>query len=132
MKKEEKIIAIDFDGVIHSFKSGWTGFNKISDKPTKGAIKWLSNFIKQYCIKNNYKIVIFSSRCETYQGKRLIKNWLKNNGLPLSYIKILTFSYMKPFAHVIVDDRVICFDGSFKNLTKKIINFSPWHKNGIW
>ena len=43
--KRKNTIAIDFDGVIHSFKSGWQGHRKISDPPVDGAIEWLKMLI---------------------------------------------------------------------------------------
>lgn len=35
------ILCVDFDGVIHSYTSGWQGETIIADPPVKGALKWL-------------------------------------------------------------------------------------------
>ena len=41
MKASNPIICVDFDGVIHSYKSGWRGVAVIPDPPVPGAIEWL-------------------------------------------------------------------------------------------
>lgn len=45
----KKIIAVDFDGVLHSYISGWKGARNIPDPPTPGAIRWLSIMLEGYC-----------------------------------------------------------------------------------
>ena len=39
------ILCLDFDGVIHSFKSGWKGAGKIPDPPVEGAIEWIRSLL---------------------------------------------------------------------------------------
>ena len=40
-KWHRPILCVDFDGVIHSYTSGWEGIDMIPDPPVEGAIKWL-------------------------------------------------------------------------------------------
>ena len=39
------VICIDFDGVLHSYTSGWQGMSKASDPPVDGAIEWLKEVL---------------------------------------------------------------------------------------
>ena len=39
------ILAIDFDGVLHSYSSGWKGSRNIPDPPVDGAIEWLNGLV---------------------------------------------------------------------------------------
>ena len=36
------ILCLDFDGVVHSYKSGWQGVDAIPDPPTEGFFEWLA------------------------------------------------------------------------------------------
>jgi hypothetical protein len=35
-------ICVDFDGVLHSYASGWKGAGVVADGPVDGAIEWLN------------------------------------------------------------------------------------------
>ena len=64
-------LTLDFDGVIHSYTSGWKGETQIPDPPvslTKKAIDML---------RSDYEVVIHSSRCKTPEGIEAVKRWLK-------------------------------------------------------
>lgn len=50
-------IALDFDGVISSYKTGWHGLDDIPDPPVPGAIGWIAE-----AIDAGHKIIIFSMR----------------------------------------------------------------------
>lgn len=45
-----KTICIDFDGVLHSYTSGWQGEDVASDPPVPGAIEWLREMIRNLII----------------------------------------------------------------------------------
>ncbi len=45
MNERPKILCIDFDGVLHSYSSGWKGVDTIPDPPVDGAIEWLRALI---------------------------------------------------------------------------------------
>lgn len=129
------IICVDFDGVIHSYKSGWEGISVINDEPVEGAIKWLEEHLPlPDClgISGPYKgpiVQIYSSRSKSWFGRRAMKKWLIKHGLHPAYITdgILKFPIKKPAAFLTIDDRAICFDGTFPT-TEEMMQFKPWNK----
>lgn len=65
-----KDLCIDFDGVIHSYKSGWKGATVIPDEPVPGAIEWLVGLLDK-----GFQPCIYSSRSKTWFGRRAMKKW---------------------------------------------------------
>ena len=67
------ILCLDFDGVIHSYTSGWKGPRTITDPPVDGAIDFLIEASQEF------KIAVFSSRGLYWFGrwamKRAIYRW---------------------------------------------------------
>lgn len=114
MKK--KTVVFDFDGVIHSYKSGWKGIDIIPDKPTEG-IKDVIEKLR----KNNYEVVIVSTRTSEEKGKQAIEKWLEQNEIVVDRL-----CKEKPPALVYVDDRAICFDGNCDKLVDRISSFKSW------
>lgn len=114
------IVCFDFDGVIHSYTSGWKGDDVIPDPPVEG-IKEVIDKLRN----DGYKVVICSSRCERVQAKVAMLYWLNNNG-----IHVDQFTNVKPPAVCYIDDRAINFDGNTKGLYKKIKNFESYLKKG--
>lgn len=134
--KTPLIICVDFDGVIHSYKSGWKGVDVIPDPPVDGAINWLRDHLpcpeSICCMAPEYTgpiVQIYSSRSKSWKGRRAMKNWLVHYGLDRSYITegILRFPVKKPSAYLTIDDRAICFDGKFPT-TEQMMTFKPWNK----
>ena len=130
------IICVDFDGVIHSYTSGWKGVFVIPDPPVPGAIKWLEDHLPvPDCIcamAPEYTgpiVQIYSSRSKSFFGRRAMKKWLVANGLHPGYIRegLLKFPVRKPAAFLTIDDRAICFDGQFPS-TEEMLSFVPWNK----
>ena len=74
------ILLIDFDGVLHSYKSGWQGATNIPDPPVKEALQFLVEAI------NYFKINIYSSRSNQFGGKRAMKKWLRYHYTEISGI----------------------------------------------
>ena len=96
-------IAIDFDGVIHSYTTPWQGETIIPDPPVSGIGQALED------IRNaGYEIAVYSTRCDTVEGRRAVMQWLSKHNLR-QYINRVTS--LKPPATVYIDDRAICFDG---------------------
>lgn len=117
------IICVDFDGVIHSYSSGWRGVDVIADAPVRGAIEWLEEMLQA----ENVKPVIYSSRSKNPEGIEAMKNWFFDHGMDYELLKKLEFPTQKPAAFLTIDDRAICFEGLFPT-REDVLNFKPWNK----
>lgn len=108
-------ILIDFDGVIHSYTSGWHGETVISDPPVPG--------IREALIKccEKYHVAIFSSRCMNSRGTLAMELWLEEHDIPYHQM-----TAQKIPALVMIDDRAICFKGDSENLFEQIGEFKTW------
>ena len=115
-----KTVVFDFDGVIHSYTSGWKGIDIIPDEPVEG----IENALKEIH-EAGYEVVIVSTRCFTVAGKNAIMDWLNKYSLAQYIDKIRK---EKPPAIVYIDDRAICFDGRPEKLLSKIESFVPWNR----
>lgn len=134
------IILVDFDGVIHSYASGWQGVSNIPDDPVPGAIDWVIKHLPvpesvSHAINACYDgpiVQIYSARSKSWLGRRAMKNWFIKHGLPRAYIyeNILKFPIKKPAAFLTIDDRCICFKGNFPS-DKQMLNFISWNRKGI-
>ena len=130
----KKIICCDFDGVIHSYRSGWKGPRNIPDPPVAGAIEWIEEFIMTHCTipdsiaamnhEGECEFHIYSSRSKSFGGRRAMKKWLIENGLDKRFLEAIKFPSKKPAAFVTIDDRVIRFDGEFPSF-HEVVNFKP-------
>lgn len=117
-----KTIAVDFDGVIHSYQTPWVASHYIPDPPLPGALEWL-----EY-LTHNFKVLIFSARCNDVAGIAAMKGWFKNHGLAPAALGALIFEPGKPSAHVFIDDRAIQFDGNYLALHPgQLRRFKPWY-----
>lgn len=122
--KRKPILCIDFDGVIHSYTSGWKGAGTIPDPPVPGAFE----AIRKYCEK--FTVSIYSSRSSHTQGIIAMKQWFLENGWPMDETGSpgdIFFPRSKPAARVSIDARAITFDGTFPSVGD-IFRFRPWNK----
>ena len=125
MNRKRPIICVDFDGVIHSYTSGWKGVGTVSDLPMRGAIKWLQEYLDcpdSLCSMaplSQIQIVIYSSRSRTRKGRRAMRKWFAKY-LGREYLEVLKFPRKKPPAFLTIDDRAICFKGQFPSLTEML------------
>lgn len=149
------ILCLDFDGVIHSYSSGWKGPRNIPDKPVPGALQFIVEALEKFDVH------IFSSRSRYWLGRRAMKNWLHHHlsvaALPdwestpkflqdriaktafcdpwdyeVDYamsriIKEIQWPTHKPPALVTIDDRAHRFTGEWPHLDD-IASFKPWNK----
>lgn len=113
-----KTIVFDFDGVIHSYVSGWTGPTIIPDPPVDGIKESIASIRSA-----GYRVVVVSTRCAHPDGRTAIMLYLRRHGIAVDGIRA-----DKPPAVAYVDDRAITFDGHPETLLKKIQDFKPWNK----
>lgn len=114
----KQTVVFDFDGVIHSYTSGWTGVTEIPDPPVPGIRETIQE-IRQA----GYEVVVVSSRCATTEGIEAIELYLAGYDIIVDAVQM-----EKPPALVYIDDRAICFDGHPETLLSKIQSFKPWNK----
>ena len=114
----KQTVVFDFDGVIHSYTSGWKGAGVIPDEPVPG----IKDALKEIH-EAGYEIVIVSARAASGKGHDAIIDWLEEHDIHVDWVMDT-----KPPAIVYIDDRAICFDGHPETLLDKINNFKPWNK----
>ena len=112
-KAYKKTICIDFDGVIHSYERGWQE-GELYGTVTEGFFEWANEAQKKF------NLVIYSSRSSNLEMIKKMKNWLleqflKQTGLEMEIPK-WQFAEKKPPAWITIDDRCICFEGSWAAL----------------
>lgn len=124
------IVCLDFDGVIHSYTSGWKGPRSIPDPPVDGALEFMAEALRQ-----GYDVVIHSSRARYFLGIYYMRQWLKGVAGMMWYdhfdigLESVRFVRWKPPALVTIDDRAIRFDGTFPQ-PREAANLIPWNKAG--
>ena len=64
------ILCLDFDGVLHSYRSGWQGPRTIPDAPVPGAIEFLAEALEVFDVH------IFSSRSKFWGGRKAMHKWI--------------------------------------------------------
>ena len=119
-KKFRPTIVFDFDGVIHSYVSGWKGVDIVLDPPVKGIKDTIEN------LQKDYKIVVVSSRCKTREGINAIISYMAQHKIP--YDEVMAH---KPPAILYIDDRGIQFNGDTKKLLDDIRNFEHWITSSV-
>lgn len=112
-------IAVDFDGVIHSYSTPWKDHHIIPDQPVVGAIEWLNE------IGKDFTVVIHTTRAKTELGMNAVSQYLTRHGCKI-FCKITSD---KPPALIYLDDRAVRFEGPGTFPTKdQIHKFRPWNK----
>jgi len=114
----KKTVVFDFDGVIHSYVSGWQGADVIPDDPVPGIREAI-----QEIREAGYEVVVTSARCIYTGGRNAIDDYLMKHDI---FVDKITAA--KVPAIVYIDDCAVCFDGKPETLLDKIKNFKPWHK----
>lgn len=119
------MLALDFDGVLHSYTSGWKGAHVIPDEPVPGAMDFIVK------ASQHYIIAISSARSSDKLGMMEMKNWLlKHLGTDPERVAIynkIKWPIHKPPAFLTIDDRVICFRGEWPSI-HEIESFKSWVK----
>lgn len=124
-------LCLDFDGVIHSYSSGWKGVGVIPDPPVDGATDFIMDALRKF------DVAIYSSRSKSLRGRWAMKRWLYRylvdwewqdaedrwqelNNIPPNWNS-------GPFTHGSVDG----VHRELANATVKKIKW-PWFKPAAW
>lgn len=155
--KGKPILSLDFDGVIHSYTSGWKGPRAIPDPPVDGALEFIVRAIECFDVQ------IYSSRSRYFGGISAMRGWLRYHYCEIAWDKLVTpdwlyerierrpavcgfeewrkmvrravdsilkqigFPRHKPPAMVTLDDRAVTFTGQWPSIDE-LAAFKPWYK----
>jgi hypothetical protein len=143
LKGRKPILCLDFDGVCHSYVSGWKGAAVIPDAPVPGLFEFLANAGQQF------EIDIFSSRSNQEGGLQAMRNWFRDRYVKWHLKKfpgdtkriaedqatalvrdVWKFPTEKPPAFVGIDDRVITFTGAWPTVDS-LKQFKTWNAKQV-
>lgn len=116
----KKIIVLDFDGVIHSYKNRWINEKVIPDPPVDGVKEAIEK------LRKKYRVFVKSVRCMMSDaGLEAVKAYLDKHGIVVdSVVKEIPRN-----ASLLVDDRVLTFSGDWSDgFLEQIDNFKPWNR----
>lgn len=129
------ILCLDFDGVIHSYTSGWKSADVVTDGPTAGAMRFI------WDAAPHFRIAVYSSRSGQKGGIRAMKSWLAGHFRAYwaadrttceDILAEIEWPKEKPPAFLTIDDRAIQFDGDWSALDPKtLLQFKPWNKRDL-
>lgn len=119
-------LCIDFDGVLHSYISGWKGADVTPDPPVPGALKFLDEATKLFTV------AVFSSRTHQPGGLDAMQKWLSwharvSDTILPKWLDEIQWPETKPAAFLSLDDRAITFDGTWPD-PHILLAFKPWNK----
>jgi len=140
--RTKPILCVDFDGVIHSYTSGWKGATVIPDPPTQGALRWLWKATEWFNVQ------IYSSRSKDPEARLAMGRWMIEHSKiefgadhPMAMsdddgdagpVYPIGIAYEKPAAFLTIDDRAICFEGDWSEIEPAdLLNFKPWNKRDL-
>lgn len=123
----QRIILIDFDGVIHYYRDGWKGPTEIYDDPVPGAFDFLVELVRD----DRFDPQIYSSRSKLEGGIDAMQRWMHKHGLDSEAIAEIKFPTTKPAAWLTIDDRAICFRGTWPT-PDYLLNYQPWNKSPFY
>ena len=102
LNKTSKVIALDFDGVIHNDNKGFHD-GTVYGEPIEGAIEAIKQLAEKYIL------IIYSCKSnpnrpliDNKNGTELIKEWLEKHNISY-YIKDIVWG--KPNAFIYIDDK---------------------------
>ncbi len=123
------ILCLDFDGVLHSYATGWHGAGIVSDPPVPGAARFLAEAVEKF------EVNVFSSRSNQPGGIDAMRGavimWVMNEiddaREARHVIDQIRFPTEKPPAMVSIDDRGLTFEGVWPKIDD-LLAFKPWNK----
>ncbi len=113
---KQRVICVDFDGVIHRYSKGWQD-GAIYDPPMEGAKEELERLVSK-----DYKVIILTTRLNPEVNddinleKNKISKWLSANGFQRG-THYHDITAVKPIAGIYIDDRALRFT-NWKDMSK--------------
>lgn len=104
-------IAIDFDGVLHSYISARQGPGAMQDPPMPGAMEFIAAVLDA-----GYAVVVFSTRAATNETREAMRRYLVRHGLAAERAQAVYITNLKPKAQLYIDDRGYRFTGAWPTL----------------
>lgn len=132
---QKPTICLDFDGVVHQYRSPWQAATIIPDDVTDGFFEWAERAAP------HFTIAIYSSRSKEPGGREAMMLWLhaqrkkwrlgggkSETDNPVAF----DFPAHKPPAVLYIDDRALRFDGDWSALDPvALLAFKPWNRGGL-
>lgn len=123
------ILCLDFDGVLHSYTSGWRGPRVIPDPPVKGAMAFV------VAASEVFEVQVYSSRSRYWLGRFAMARWmflhmaeyLGGTNEAATAMGKVKFPRHKPPAMITIDDRAVTFNGTWPQVDE-LLAFRPWNK----
>lgn len=123
------ILCLDFDGVIHSYASGWQGADVCTDPPVEGTAGFLRQAVELF------RVNVFSSRSHRHGGIPAMQRYVQDllhghfhDQRLCDYIySEIEWPMDKPPAMLTIDDRAIRFEGRWPD-PQQLLQFKPWNK----
>lgn len=125
------LICLDFDGVLHSYASGWQGAGVANDPPVPGAARFLHDATARFTV------AIYSSRSKSLVGRACMKRYVRQHldtSTTFSFdheydfvSEHIRWPWFKPAALVTIDDRAITFTGQWPTMGE-LKSFRPWNR----
>ena len=117
-ENEENNIAVDFDGVIHTFNKGWYD-GTCYGEPIEGSLEALKKLSKKY------SIIIFTAKVRPDRplvngktGHELVEEWLEKYDM-LGYVDDITWE--KPRAEYYIDDKGLHFNNNWNEILEEVL-----------
>jgi hypothetical protein len=107
----QQTVSIDFDGVIHSYVTGWSGECVLPDPPVAGAVKFIGDLLV-----SGYQVVILSTRARSPEARHVMRSYMIAAGLDAEQAKRLVITNVKMPALLYIDDRGFRFEGVFPSM----------------
>lgn len=125
------ILCLDFDGVLHSYGSGWQGADLVPDLPVPGAVEFLLEAVQRF------RVAVYSSRSGQPGGIEAMRGWLTLHVMATiddrreaqNLLQKIEWPTEKPPAVVTLDDRALTFTGTWPSIDA-LASFQPWTKQG--
>ena len=144
-------VSLDFDGVLHAYRSPWTAPDIVHDGPVMGAFTAVRGYLEA-----GLRVAVHSSRSsfepyimekwsgsERYMAETMVavgekhlitgsrgidamKNWCQFHGLGDDVEKLLWPIFL-PAARIYINDRGFHFAGAFPS-AEFIKTFKPWNR----